>query len=224
MANLALFDLDMTMLNIDSDHSWGRFILEKGLVDADDYARANDKFYQDYISGTLDAVEYNEFVAGFLSTQTMDDLTSYRQDYIQAWIIPNIRPKALTQINYHKNKGDTVAVISATNDFVVKPIASLFGVDNAHTMATTLEIKNNRYTGKVVGRPNFKDGKLYNLGEFIKHYQKKNINFDKIIAYSDSKNDLPLLDFADEAVCITPDNTLRQEAVKRGWCIEDWSF
>lgn len=224
MANLALFDLDMTMLNIDSDHSWGRFILEKGLVDADDYARANDKFYQDYISGTLDAVEYNEFVAGFLSTQTMDDLTSYRQDYIQAWIIPNIRPKALTQINYHKNKGDTVAVISATNDFVVKPIANLFGVDNAHTMATTLEIKNNRYTGKVVGRPNFKDGKLYNLGEFIKHCQKKNINFDKIIAYSDSKNDLPLLDFADEAVCITPDNTLRQEAVKRGWCIEDWSF
>lgn len=224
MANLALFDLDMTMLNVDSDHSWGQFIVERGLVDAGVYANANDKFYQDYINGTLDAVEYNEFVADFLSTQSMDELQVYRQEYLDTWIIPNMRPKALEQIKHHKNQGDTVVVISATNDFVVKPIANLFGVDDAHTMATALEIKDNSYTGKVAGRPNFKEGKLYHLGEFIKRCQDSNITFDKTIAYSDSKNDLPLLNFADEAVCITPDDILRREAHARGWRIEDWSL
>lgn len=149
MANLALFDLDMTMLNVDSDHSWGQFIVERGLVDAGVYADANDKFYQDYINGTLDAVEYNEFVADFLSTQSMDELQAYRQEYLDTWIIPNMRPKALEQIKHHNNQGDTVVVISATNDFVVKPIANLFGVDDAHTMATVLEIKDSRYTARL---------------------------------------------------------------------------
>lgn len=224
MANLALFDLDMTMLDVDSDHSWGQFIVNKGLVDAAAYKDANDKFYQDYIAGTLDAVEYNEFVAAFLTTKTMDELHAHRQEYLDTWIVPNMRPKAQAQINAHKEAGDTVLVISATNDFVVKPIANLFGVDDAHTLATVLEIADNRYTGRVGGRPNFKDGKLYHLDKFIQSCQDQGLTFERMIAYSDSKNDLPLLSFADEAVCVNPDEILRAEAVRQGWRIEDWAL
>lgn len=224
MANLALFDLDMTMLNVDSDHSWGQFIVNKGLVDAAVYKDANDKFYQDYIAGTLDAVEYNEFVAAFLTTKTMGELHAYRQEYLDTWIVPNMRPKAQAQINAHKDAGDTVVVISATNDFVVKPIANLFGVDDEHTLATVLEIVDNRYTGRVGGRPNFKDGKLYHLHRFIQSCQDRGLAFERTIAYSDSKNDLPLLSFADEAVCVNPDEVLKAEATLRGWRIEDWAL
>ncbi len=224
MPNLALFDLDMTLLNVDSDHSWGQFIVNKGLVDPQVYADANDKFYQDYIAGTLDAVEYNEFVAAFLHTQAMADLHAYREEYLNTWIRPNMRTKGIEQIKQHKDAGDVVVVISATNDFVVVPIAGLFGVDAAHTLATRLEIIDNHYTGKVADRPNFKDGKIYHLTNLIKAYQDKGVTFDKLIAYSDSKNDLPLLNYADEAVCITPDAILRSEAKKNGWRIEDWSL
>ncbi|MDO4442229.1 MAG: HAD family hydrolase [Moraxella sp.] len=224
MANLALFDLDMTMLDVDSDHSWGQFIVNKGLVDAAVYKDANDKFYQDYIAGTLDAVEYNEFVAAFLTTKSMAELHAHRQEYLDTWIVPNMRPKAVAQIKAHKDAGDTVVVISATNDFVVKPIANLFGVDDAHTLATVLEIRDDKYTGRVGGRPNFKEGKLYHLSELINAYKDKGVVFDKLIAYSDSKNDLPLLGFADEAVCVNPDEILRAEAHARGWRIEDWSL
>lgn len=224
MANLALFDLDMTMLNVDSDHSWGQFIVHKGLVDASAYADANDKFYQDYINGTLDAVAYNEFVAAFLTTKTMTELHAYRQEYLDTWIVPNMRPKATARINAHKDAGDTVVVISATNDFVAKPIAHLFGVDDLHTIATELEIIDNHYTGSVRGRPNFKDGKLYHLNRFIHDCMNDGKIFERLIAYSDSKNDLPLLNFADEAVCINPDEILKEQAVKNGWRIEDWSI
>ncbi|MFB6347960.1 HAD family hydrolase [Moraxella sp. ZJ142] len=224
MPNLALFDLDMTMLNVDSDHSWGQFIVNKGLVDAKIYADANDKFYQDYIAGTLDAVEYNEFVAAFLKTQTMVDLLAYREEYLNTWIRPNMRPKAMEQIQHHKEQGDTVVVISATNDFVVVPIAELFGVDGEHTLATRLQVVDNAYTGKVADRPNFKDGKIYHLENLIKSYQQKGIHFDKLIAYSDSKNDIPLLSYADEAVCITPDAILLAHAKTQGWQVRDWSM
>lgn len=224
MANLALFDLDMTMLDVDSDHSWGRFIVDKGLVDASAYADANDRFYQDYIKGTLDAVAYNEFVAAFLTTKTQQQLHAYRQDYLNTWIVPNMRPKAIEQIKTHKMAGDTVVVISATNDFVVKPIANLFGIDNAHTLATELEMIDDRYTGKVRGRPNFKEGKLYHLNRFINACADQGQTFEQIIAYSDSKNDLPLLTFADQAVCVNPDESLKAEATNQGWRIEDWSI
>lgn len=224
MANLALFDLDMTLLNVDSDHSWGQFIVEKGLVDAQFYAEANDKFYQDYIAGTLDAVEYNEFVAAFLSTQKMTDLHQYREEYLNTWIRPNMRPKGVEQINMHRQAGDTVVIISATNDFVVVPIAQLFGVDAHHTLATKLQVVDDCYTGKVAARPNFQEGKLFHLNQFIEQQKQNGIFYQKLIAYSDSKNDLPLLKFADEAVCVSPDVILADAANQNGWQVVDWSF
>ena len=222
MPNLALFDLDMTLLDVDSDHSWGQYIVSRGLVDAQVYADANDKFYQDYIAGTLDAVEYNEFVAAFLSTQTMADLDKYRKDYLQTWIIPAMRKKGIAQIEQHRAAGDEVVVISATNDFVVVPIAHLFGVDSDHTLATRLEVIDNAYTGKVAAKPNFKDGKIYHLKRLIEAKRASGVVYDKLIAYSDSKNDLPLLEFADVAVCVTPDAILEAVAKEKGWQIVDW--
>lgn len=222
MADLALFDLDMTLLNVDSDHSWGQFLVEKGLVDKDHYKAMNDKFYQDYIAGVLDAVEYNEFVASFLKTKSLGELDSYRQEYLQTWIVPNMRPKAIAQINHHKARGDTVVVISATNDFVVVPIAYLFGIDKEHTLATRLECTADGYTGKVADRPNFKEGKIFHLNQFIANKTTKGISFDKLIAYSDSKNDIPLLEFADVAVCVCPDEILKTYATDKGWQVVDW--
>lgn len=224
MPNLALFDLDMTLLDVDSDHSWGRFIVDKGLVDAKAYADANDDFYQDYIAGVLDVVAYNEFVASFLHTKTMNELVNYRDEYLQTWIKPAMRKLAIEQINYHKNQGDTVVIISATNDFVVVPIASLFGIDSEHTLATQLQVVNGAYTGKVVGKPNFQEGKIYHLQNFIANKKEQGIVFDRLIAYSDSKNDLPLLNFADTAVCVNPDRVLKQHALKNNWQVVNWSM
>ncbi|MDO4896690.1 MAG: HAD family hydrolase [Moraxella sp.] len=222
MANLALFDLDMTLLNVDSDHSWGQFLVERGLVDSEFYQSMNDKFYQDYIKGVLDAVEYNEFVASFLKTKTMSQLCAYRDEYLSTWIKPAMRPKAIECISWHKAQGDTVLVISATNDFVVVPIASLFGVDNAHTLATRLEVVDNAYTGGVADLPNFKDGKIFHLKNWIKNANSNGIYFDELIAYSDSKNDLPLLNFANKAVCVNPDEVLKTHAIEQGWDVVDW--
>lgn len=223
MANLALFDLDMTMLNVDSDHSWGQFLVENGLVDSKFYKAMNDKFYHDYLAGTLDAVEYNEFVASFLKTKSMNELVAYRYEYLDTWIKPAMRDKAIEQINHHKNQGDTVVVISATNDFVVVPIASLFGIDNENTLATRLEVVDNAYTGKVADRPNFKEGKIFHLDKLIAQKNAQGTYFDKLIAYSDSKNDIPLLEYADVAVCVSPDEMLKAHAVEKGWQVVDWS-
>lgn len=222
MANLALFDLDMTLLNVDSDHSWGEFLCQNDLVDKVYYKQMNDKFYQDYIAGVLDATEYNEFVAKFLKTKSLSELAIYQQNYLETWIKPNMRPLGLKQINSHKQNGDTVVIISATNDFVVLPIAKLFGVDNQHTIATRLEVTDGGYTGKVLGQPNFKEGKIFHLQRFIEQKQKAGVVFDQLIAYSDSKNDLPLLEFADIAICVNPDEMLKAHATDKGWDVVDW--
>lgn len=154
----------------------------------------------------------------------MSELMVYRNDYLDTWIKPAMRPKAIAQIRHHQDKGDTVIVISATNDFVVVPIASLFGIDNEHTLATRLEVVDNAYTGKVADRPNFKDGKIFHLKNWIQAQNDKGIQFDKLIAYSDSKNDLPLLSFADKAVCVCPDEILKTHAKEQGWDVVDWQI
>lgn len=223
MANLALFDLDHTLLDVDSDHSWGQFLVERGLVDAIAFKKANDDFYQAYLKGVLDPVAYNEFVANFLKQHPMASLQAWRDEYLESKIKPYMRQKAIEQINDHKNQGDTVLITSSTNDFVVMPIANLFGVADSQVFATRLEIVDNAYTGKVVGRPNFQEGKIYHLENFVKDKAKQGVVFDKTYAYSDSKNDLPLLSWADVAICVTPDKTLMQIAQDNNWQIVDWA-
>ena len=221
---LALFDLDHTLLDVDSDYLWGEYIVKHDLVDEAQYRTANQKFYQDYIEGTLDATEYNEFVAQFLSSLPMDRLHELREDYIKREIEPHKRPKAMEVLSQHVEKGHEVVIISATNDFVVSAIAKRFGIEGANVLSTPLEIKNERYTGKLTDKPNFKEGKIYHLNKWIDKQKSAGVEFDKTYAYSDSKNDIPLLEWADVAICVSPDDALHAHALSHRWAVEDWSI
>ena len=221
---LALFDLDHTLLDVDSDYLWGEYIVKHNLVDEAQYRTANQKFYQDYIEGTLDATEYNEFVAQFLSSLPMDRLHALREDYIKYEIEPHMRPKAIAVLREHIELGHDVVIISATNDFVVSAISERFGIDEANVLSTPLEIVNERYTGKLADKPNFQAGKIYHLDKWLNKKQLAGINFEKTYAYSDSKNDIPLLEWADVAICVSPDDALHAHALAHRWAVEDWSI
>lgn len=219
---LVLFDLDHTLLDVDSDDLWGKYLVKHGYVNEDDYGRNNQKFYQDYIAGTLDAIKYNEFVAQFLSTLPIERLYEMRKDYVESDIIPHIRPKALRVLYEHLELGREVVITSATNDFLVSSIAGHFGILEANIIATPLELKNQRYTGKLTDRPNFQEDKIYHINKWLDKKKLANISFDKIYVYSDSKNDIPLLEWADVSICVTPDDSLRAYALTQQWLIEDW--
>lgn len=222
---LALFDLDYTLINTDSDYMWGEFLVKNNLVEEALYRAKNREFYEDYLAGTLDSLKYNEFVAGFLKQHSLNQLHAWREDYLNHEIKPFIRPKAVETIAKHKNAGHDVLVISATNAFVVKPIANqLFGVDLDDILATELELDDNGYTGKVKGRTNFKDGKIFHIEQWLAKQKDKGITYSKTYAYSDSKNDLPLLEWADVPVCVSPDDVLHAHALAHRWAVEDWSI
>ncbi|MCC3308153.1 HAD family hydrolase [Psychrobacter sanguinis] len=221
---LALFDLDHTLLDVDSDYLWGEYIVKNGLVDEAQYRTANQRFYEEYIEGTLDATEYNEFVAEFLTTLPLERLHDIREAYIKTEIEPHIRPQAIEAIQRHLEAGHDVVIISATNDFVVSAIAERFGIEAANVLATPLEVKDNRYTGKLTDKPNFKEGKIYHLNKWLKAKQEQGIHYSKTYGYSDSKNDLPLLEWADVPVAVTPDEVLHAHALAHRWAVEDWSI
>lgn len=221
---LALFDLDHTLLDVDSDYLWGEYVVTHKLVDEDEYRRLNQMFYDQYIAGTLDATEYNEFVAKFLTTLPLERLHELREDYIRYEIEPHIRPKALSVLKEHLALGHTVVIISATNDFVVSAIAERFEVPPENVLATPLEIIDERYTGRLTDKPNFQAGKLYHLEKWLNKKLADGIKFDTTYAYSDSKNDIPLLDWADIAVCVSPDDALHAHALANRWAVEDWAI
>lgn len=221
---LALFDLDHTLLDVDSDYLWGEYIVKHNLVDEATYRTANQKFYEEYIAGTLDATEYNEFVAQFLASLPMTRLHELREDYIKYEIEPHMRPKAVSVLREHIDLGHDVVIISATNDFVVSAIAERFGIEEANVLATPLEIKNDRYTGKLTDKPNFQAGKIYHLDKWLDKQQLSGVRFEKTYAYSDSKNDIPLLEWADVPVCISPDDALHAHALANRWAVEDWAI
>ncbi|MBD7947309.1 MULTISPECIES: HAD family hydrolase [Psychrobacter] len=219
---LVLFDLDHTLLDVDSDDLWGKYLVKHGYVNEENYGRTNQKFYQEYIAGTLDAIKYNEFVAQFLSTLPIKRLYEMRKDYVESEIIPHIRPKALRVLHEHLELGREVVITSATNDFLVSSIAQHFGLLEANIIATPLELKNQCYTGKLTDRPNFKEDKIYHIDKWLDKKKLANISFDKTYFYSDSKNDIPLLEWADVSICVTPDDYLRAYALTQQWLIEDW--
>lgn len=225
MKILALFDLDYTLINTDSDYMWGEFLVKHGLVDESLYRAKNREFYEQYLAGTLDAVAYNEFVANFLKQHSLTQLHKWRQQYISEEIAPFVRPKAVETIAKHQDLGHEILVISATNAFVVKPIANqLFGVAMDAILATELELTEAGYTGKVAGRPNFKDGKIFHLEQWLTNKNAQGVFYEKTYAYSDSKNDLPLLQWADVPVCVSPDDVLLNYAKSQGWAVENWSI
>lgn len=212
--SLAIFDLDNTLLSIDSDHAWGEFLLEQGAVDANAYREANERFMADYEAGTLDINAFLAVALKPLADNTPEQLAAWHQQFMVAKIEPHILPRAEELIARHRAQGDTLLIITATNRFITDPIAERLGID--HLIAVEPEVDNGRYTGRVAGTPSFRDGKVTRLHQWL---DTQPDTLDDAWFYSDSHNDLPLLEIVDNPVAVDPDDNLRQAARERGWRI-----
>jgi HAD superfamily hydrolase (TIGR01490 family) len=211
---LAIFDLDNTLLAGDSDHSWGQFLVAKKLVDAETYARENDRFYQQYKAATLDIQEYLGFSLAPLTRYSMEELATLHNEFMRDYIEPMMLPKALSLLQQHRMQGDYLLIITATNSFVTHPIAKRLKVDDI--LASDAEVINNRYTGKGTGTACFQKGKVVRLQKWLK---EKNFTLDDAYFYSDSINDLPLLEQVPNPIAVDPDERLQNIANERGWKI-----
>lgn len=212
---LAIFDLDNTLIAGDSDHAWGEYLVEKGVVDATLYKQANDRFLQDYQNGLLDINAYLEFALKPLSIHPIEQLHDWRQDFFETKIRPIMLPKAFDLLQQHRDQGDYLLIITATNRFVTEPIALAFEVDDL--IATEPEKINNRYTGRVAGTPSFKEGKITRLQEWLTNNQQQ---MQGAFFYSDSHNDIPLLEQVEFPVGVDPDEILRLTCKQNNWPIQ----
>lgn len=211
---LAIFDLDNTLLGGDSDFLWGRYLCENGIVDEEAYRRANEHYYQQYLEGSLDIYEFLEFVFKPLSNHDLETLKSWREAYLQQKIRPIMLPAAEALVEKHRSQGDTLLIITATNSFLTAPIAQMMGIDNL--IATDPEMLDGRFTGRVAGKPSFQHGKVERLRHWL---QSRHEDLSGSIFYSDSHNDLPLLELVDTPVAVDPDPKLQAVAQERGWKI-----
>lgn len=211
---LAIFDLDNTLIAGDSDHSFGEYLADIGWVDAEKSRTINDRFYEQYKAGTLDILEYSAFALQSLVGKTPQQLAQLQQDFLAAKIAQLELPQARQLIAKHRNQGDDLLIITATNRFVTAPIADWLGINDM--LATEPEVINGLYTGKVIGTPCFQAGKVTRLDQWLENYHG---NFAGAYFYSDSFNDLPLLSKVDNPVAVDPDDTLRAHAQQAGWPI-----
>lgn len=210
--NLAIFDLDNTLLAGDSDYLWGRFLCDMGIVDAALYEAANQRFYEDYKQGTLDIDAFLRFSLAPLAVHSLEQLEAWHQQFMEEMIEPIILPKALELIEEHRTRGDRPLIITATNAFVTEPIARRLGIEDI--LATRPEREGARYTGRYVGTPTFQQGKVKALEEWK---QAQPEPFERSWFYSDSRNDIPLLERVDHPIAVDADDVLTTEAEKRGW-------
>ncbi|MFN3918961.1 MAG: HAD family hydrolase, partial [Methylohalobius sp.] len=181
---MTLFDLDNTLLGGDSDYLWGQFLVEQGIVDPDEYESANRRFYADYRQGKLDIAAFLEFSLKPLSEHPVEFLHALRARFVSEKIAPLILPAAKALVEYHRRRGELLAIVTATNAFVTEPIAELFGID--HLLATRPEFSQGRYTGRFTGIPCFRQGKVSHLMEWLKD---KDLKLQSATFYSDSHND-----------------------------------
>ena len=209
---LALFDLDNTLLAGDSDHSWGEFVCQRGLVDAAEYLARNDAFYADYCAGKLDVVAYQSFTQAILSRTEAAELARWQAEFMRDVIEPIILAKGEALLREHREAGDKLVIITATNRFITAPIAARLGVETL--LATECGMENGRYTGHVAGVPCYQAGKVVRLNEWL---AETGLSLEGAYFYSDSRNDLPLLEAVANPVAVDPDDTLRAIAGERGW-------
>lgn len=214
---LALFDLDHTLLPIDSDYSWGTFTTTIGWTDPVEFARRNDEFYAHYQAGTLDVHDYVRFATEAARLKGPDVALPARERFMAEVIRPAIRPQALELVRQHQRAGDEVLIITATNEFVTRPIADAFGVQQL--IAVELERDASGWiTGEIRGTPSFREGKVLRFAQWLAE-RGLNRHDAEVTFYSDSVNDLPLMDNADCPVATNPDDRLRALAQQRGWRI-----
>jgi len=214
VTNLAIFDLDHTLLDGDSDYLWGQFLVEQGRVDGEAYERQNKLFYEAYQAGTLDIDAFASFSLAPLTAHEPEELYALRQRFVREKIEPCVAAGARGLLERHRSGGDTLIITTATNRFITEPIAALLGVP--HLLATDPEMIEGRYTGRITGHANFREGKVLRLRAWL---EQQRVQYAHSTCYSDSHNDLPLLDFAGTAVAVDPDPTLRAEAQRRGWAV-----
>ena len=216
---LALFDLDHTLLPIDSDYSWGTFTTTLGWTEPVEFSRRNDQFYAHYQAGTLDVHDYVRFATEAVRLRGKAEALAARERFMREVIIPAIRPQALELVRGHQLAGDEIAIITATNEFVTRPIADAFGVQNL--IAIELERDDAGWiTGEISGVPSFREGKVKRLEQWL---LARGLTWGQadITFYSDSPNDLPLLENVDHPVATNPSDQLRTTALQRGWRILD---
>ena len=210
--SLAIFDLDNTLLGGDSDHAWGEFLIEKSLVGRDAFKESNDYFYQQYLEGKLDIHAYIAFAIEPMTRISDKRLAQLQQEFMQHHIHPIMLPKAAELLASHREKGDYLLIITATNSIVTAPIAKLLEVDDL--IATNPEKIDGRYTGKIDGVPSYQEGKVVRLNEWLKG---KHMDLKGSVFYSDSHNDIPLLEKVDRAVAVDPDEELERFAKNKNW-------
>lgn len=213
--NLALFDLDNTILAGDSDYNWSRFLIQEGYLDGKIHAEKNEKFYADYKAGTLDIYAFVEFQFKPLARNPRNVLNQLLKKYVDEIIKPMITEKARALVKKHQEEGDLLIVITATNSFITKPIAALFGIENL--IGTDPEEKEGEFTGKVAGLPSFKEGKVTRLEAWLKNKHLSFADFQKSYFYSDSHNDLPLMHRVTHPVAVDSDDILTEYAKSKGW-------
>jgi HAD superfamily hydrolase (TIGR01490 family) len=211
---LAIFDLDNTLIAGDSDHLWGVFVCEQGLVDGDDFAQRNEAFYADYQRGELDIDAYLRFALAPLAGRPPEELADWHQAFMRDKIAPIMLPAARDLIARHRDQGHTLMIVTATNAFITRPIADALGIDNL--LACEGEMVDGRYTGRPVGIPTYKEGKVFRLEAWL---EETGLTMEGAWFYSDSHNDLPLLERVDNPVAVDPDDILADRARSAGWPI-----
>lgn len=212
--SLSIFDLDNTLLDGDSDYLWGQFLVDQGIVDGVAYETRNQEFYDQYKAGTLNIFEFLEFSLQPLRENPTEKLFEWRERFLREKIRPIILDKGRELIQHHRDQGNTLMIITATNRFVTEPIAAQLGIE--HLLATDPEFISGRYTGRVSGIPCFREGKVQRLEDWL---QQNRMSLANSWFYSDSHNDLPLLQRVTHPVATDPDDTLRNHAQSQGWQI-----
>jgi HAD superfamily hydrolase (TIGR01490 family) len=199
---LALFDLDNTLLSGDSDYEWGQFLVDAGVVEREAYEAQNRSYYDQYVAGTL-------------AEHSAAELARWHADFMRQRILPMITPQARALVREHLDRGDLCALVTATNSFVTAPIAREFGIP--HLIATEPESRDGRFTGRVAGTPCFREGKVRRVDEWLRGVGRQLGSFTESCFYSDSHNDIALLERVTRPVAVDPDGALAAEAARRGW-------
>jgi HAD superfamily hydrolase (TIGR01490 family) len=221
--NLALFDLDHTLMPGDSDHEWGRFMIRAGMVEEVAFARAHDQFYADYKAGTLDIDAYLRTMLGTIAKYSRAELAERHAQFMSEVITPMILPPALELVRSHRDNGDLCCMITATNAFVTVPIGAAFGIETVIASEAETEdgTPGGAYTGRPSGIPSFREGKIVRTEAWLKSLGKNWKSFERSYFYSDSLNDIPLLEKVTDPVATNPDETLRAYALQKGWRVLD---
>lgn len=212
---LALFDLDHTLLTGDSDYEWTQYLVSKGIVDRTTHEARNAEFYEQYKAGTMDIHEFLDFQLRPLADHTRADLEAWHADFMETQIRPRLSQKARELVRKHLDAGDICAMVTATNSFVTGPIARELGIP--HLIATIPAQENGRFTGKPRGLPSFREGKIARVDAWLESMGLWWNNFQRSWFYSDSHNDLPLMGKVSDPIAVDPDDILRAHAGQQAW-------